>query len=157
MPSENNGKILAQVKRWVAQSGLVVTSISYDSKNDFVVSFEEARNLPTVQAVHQKGDSPFVLLVGQVSIPKDDREKLKNAMHEQFDDLIWDVKMRLLQLNVDFTVVGLESDPDAWEVQKRVLLGERHATNFLEAYSKVKYGLIDVVWSYKRALGSVRN
>ena len=94
----------------------------------------------------------FVLVVGLVNIPKEDRDRLKTLGDERFDELIWDIKLKLLQMGVDFTVLGSEKDPDAWEVQTRVFINDANATSFHDACSKVKRGLISVIWLYKRVL-----
>jgi hypothetical protein len=144
-------QILAKVRQWAIQSGFEVNSIS-DSKHDFVVEVSETEKLPTLQIIHQKADNAFVLVVGLVNIPETDRMKLKRLMGEHFGEFIWDVKLNLLQAGVDFTVLGPEHDPDAWEVQRRLFLTETSISDFHEVYSRVKYALIGIIWSYKRAL-----
>jgi len=139
--------------KWVIQSNLQVTTVS-NSNHDFVIQVSETETLPDIQIVHQKPDSAFVLIVGQVKIPQSDREKLKNLKREKFSDFIWSLKLTLLNVGVDFTVLGSERDPDAWEIQKRLFLNDTNTGQFHEAYSKVKYALIGIIWSYKRELDS---
>jgi hypothetical protein len=138
---------------WIIQSNLQVASVS-DSKNDFVIEVTETETLPQLQIIHQQPDTAFVIIVGLVNIPDGDREKLKSLNPKQFGDLIWSIKLNLLHIGIDFTVRGSEKDPDAWEIQKRLFLNDTNANQFHDAYSKVKNGLIGVIWSYKRALDS---
>ncbi len=147
----NREQILAKVRQWAIQSGFEVNSIS-DSKHDFVIEVSETEKLPTLQIIHQKADNAFVLVVGLVNIPETDRTKLKRLMGDHFSEFIWDIKLSLLKAGVDFTVLGPEDDPDAWEVQRRLFLTEMSINDFHEVYSRVKYALIGVIWSYKRAL-----
>jgi hypothetical protein len=142
---------LAKVMQWTTESGFEVSTVS-ESKNDFVIWISEKETLPSLQIIHFKEDTPFVLIVGLVNIPQSDREILKNLNLAQFEDFVWDIKLNLLPMGVDFTVLGSESDPDAWEIQKRLFLKETSTQDFHEAYSKVKNALISVIWSYKRAL-----
>jgi hypothetical protein len=139
--------------QWIIQSGFQVKSVP-QSNQDFVITFSEAKNLPDLQIIHQQPDSAFFLVVGQVKIPRDDREKLKN-LGKEFDALIWDIKLSLLRMEVDFTVLGIEKDPDAWEIQTRLFVDEGNTTSFYNACSKVKRAIISVIWSYKRALGTL--
>ncbi|MDD1768316.1 MAG: DUF2299 family protein [Methanomassiliicoccales archaeon] len=141
--------------QWAVQSGFKVTLIS-DSRHDFVIEVSENETLPRLQIIHQETDTAFVLVVGLVKIPETDRSKLKDLKLGQFGQLIWDIKLSLLHAGVDFTALGPEKDPDAWEVQKRLFLDGTNINHFHEAYSKVKNSLIGIIWSYKRALdGSV--
>jgi hypothetical protein len=141
----------SKVKQWAVQSGLKVTSIT-DSKHDFVLEVSESESLPILQIIHKKNDTAFVLIVGLVNIPVPDRNKLKNAKLAQFSELIWGIKLDLLNKGVDFTVLGSEKDPDAWEVQKHLFVNETNLDQFYEAYSMVKNSLIGIIWSYKSAL-----
>jgi len=86
--------------------------------------------------------------------PETNREKLK-TLGKEFDALIWDIKLSLLRMDVDFTVLGIEKDPDAWEIQTRLFVDEGNTTSFYYACSEVKRAIISVIWSYKRALGTL--
>jgi hypothetical protein len=150
----NRDQLLNKVKQWAAQSGFEYTSLS-DSKHDFVIEVSETKNLPDLQIIHERPDAAFVLVVGLVKIPETDRNILKNLNRRRFDEFIWDIKLNLLLAGVDFTVLGDEYDPDAWEIQRRLFLVDSNINNFHEAYSRVKNGLIGIIWSYKRELGSM--
>jgi hypothetical protein len=153
-PSANREQVLAKVKQWAAQSCFEVNSIS-GSKSDFVIEISETEKLPTLQIIHQRTDDAFVLVVGRVNIPENDRMMLKNLNRERFDEFIWDIKLNLLPAGVDFTVLGDdEFDPDAWEVQRRLFLVDTSINDFHEAYSRVKNAIISIIWSYKRELSS---
>ena len=143
--------MLSKVMQLASQSGLEAASIS-DSKHDFVVEVSENATLPRLQIIHQEIDTAFVLMVGLVNIPEMDRRKLKNFNKNKFEELIWNIKLNLLHASIDFTVLGSEKDPDAWEVQKHLFLNEASINQFYEAYSRVKNSLIGIIWSYKQAL-----
>ncbi|MFB3889988.1 MAG: DUF2299 family protein [Candidatus Bathyarchaeia archaeon] len=151
MSAETREQIIAHVMKWITQSGLEVTSFD-DARHDFVLAVSETVNLPQLQVIHLKPDSAFVMIVGLVNIPESDRQTLKNRNADEFDTLVWDIKLNLVRMGVDFTVLGAERDPDSWEVQKRLMLSDTTANDFLEAYSKAKNALISIIWSYKRAL-----
>ena len=143
--------MLSKVMQWVVESSFEGTLVS-GSSNDFVVEFCENEKLPLFQMIHQNIETPYILVVSLVKIPQNDREKLKSVNQTKFDQLIWDIKLNLLHMGVDFTVRGLEKDPDAWEVQKRLFLNQTNINQFHETYSKVKNALISIIWAYKRAL-----
>jgi hypothetical protein len=142
---------LTKVKQWIVESGFNGSLVS-GSNNEFVVEFSENEKLPDFQIVHENVETPYVIIVSLIKIPESDREKLKNLDMKKFCQLIWDIKLSLLQLDVDFSVRGMEKDPDAWEVQKRLFLNETKTNQFHETYSKVKNALISIIWAYKRAL-----
>ncbi len=140
--------------KWIVQSGFQVDSVP-NSQNDFVISFSETETLPQLQVIHQKPDDAYLLVVGQVRIPRDDRDKLRKHSNKKFDDFIWNTKLNLLSMDADFTVLGPENDPDAWEIQKRLFINDANTSNFHDACSKVKRALISIIWSYKRELASI--
>lgn len=155
MPSAKGDQVHNEIMQWATQSGFKITSVT-DSKHDFVLEVEEKESLPSVQVIHQKTDHAYVLMVGYVRIPENDRNTLKTEMRIGFNKMIWDIKISLAKAGVDFLVHGTdEKDPDAWEVQKRLYTKGTTVNQFHEAYSKVKNGLITIIWSYKSALDMV--
>jgi hypothetical protein len=151
MSISNREQLILQVKDWIERSGFRFES-SLDSKYDFVLNFSENEKLPQLQIIHQKPESAYFLIVSQVDIPKADRDLLKRIDASRFGSLVWNLKLSLLHMGVDFTVIGNdEFDPDAWEVQLRLFINN-DISAFYEACSKVKRALISIIWTYKRAL-----
>jgi hypothetical protein len=104
MSASDREQIIKEVLKWIVQSGFQFESIP-NSKHDFTIIFSETETLPELQIIHQKPETAFLLIVGHVSIPTDDREYLKNRNKHKFDQFIWDIKLNLLRLGVDFTVL----------------------------------------------------
>ena len=155
MLEANREQIIQEVMKWIVQSGFQFESIP-NTKFDFIISFTETETLPEIQIIHLKPETAYLLIVSQVKIPKNDRDLLKNRNLNLFNQFIWDIKLNLLRLGVDFTVLGPdEADPDAWEVQARLFLNEANTTRFHDACSRVKRSLISIIWSYKRELGTL--
>ena len=124
------------------------------SNHDFVITFQETKNLPELQIIHQKSENVYLLIVGLVRIPENDRATLKAHGEIEFSNFIWDIKLNLLRMGVDFTVLGPdEKDPEAWEIQTRLYIDQANITSFYYACIKVKQALISVIWTYKRMLG----
>ena len=152
MLSFDREQLIFEVKGWITETGFTFDSSPY-SKFSFVINFFESKNFPQVQLVHQKPTDAYFLLISRVNIPKSDRDLLKRSDLGRFKELIWDLKLNLLLMGVDFTVFGPdEFDPDAWEVQARLFIKEAGARDFYETCSKVKRALISIIWGYKRAL-----
>lgn len=137
--------------RWITESRFE-SSLVTGSNNDFVIEFSENEKLPRFQIVHQNSETSYVIIVSLVKVPESDREKLKKLNQTKFEQMIWNIKLNLLRMEIDFTVVGSEKDPDAWEVQKRLFLNQAYTNQFHETYSKAKNALMSIIWTYKREL-----
>jgi len=149
----NRQQLLVEIKNWITQSGFQFNSMP-QSNHDFVITFQETKNLPELQIIHQKSENVYLLIVGLVRIPENDRAILKAHGEIEFSNFIWDIKLNLLRMGVDFTVLGPdEKDPEAWEIQTRLYINQANITSFYYACTKVKQALISVIWTYKRMLG----
>ncbi|HRR67504.1 MAG TPA: DUF2299 family protein, partial [Methanomassiliicoccales archaeon] len=152
MPSANQDQALQHLKQWADRTGYQVGPIE-GTGNDFILEVTERDTFPSVQFIHQRKEQPYLLVVGQVKVPQEDRQLLKRALGEGFKRFIWDLKLVLLDKGVDFIVIGEdEGDPDAWEVHLRIYVKEFDPNLLQGAYTRVKNSLIAVIWSYKRAL-----
>jgi hypothetical protein len=156
MSAVNREQVLQQAVRWAERSGFEATSIP-DTSHDFVIEVSEKASLPSVQIIHQKPGHAFLLFVGYVSIPKEDRMVLKEWGPAQFLEMIWNIKIDLQRMGVDFTVLGEDDkDPEGWEVQRRLFLEGSGPNQYHEAYSAIKHSLIGIIWCYKRAMDLMR-
>lgn len=151
MPTAKQDNTLNHLLQWAERTGYQVGIIE-DTGNDFILEVTERETFPSVQFIHQRKEHPHILVVGQVKVPREDREHLKRSMGEGFKQFIWDLKLILLERGVDFLVIGDEGDPDAWEVHLRIYVKENDPNLLQEAYTKVKNSLITVIWSYKKAM-----
>jgi len=150
---KNRQELLDEIKNWITQSGFQLNSMP-QSNHDFVITFQETKNLPELQLIHQKAENAYLLIVGLVKIPENDRATLKAQGEIEFSNFIWDMKLNLLRMGADFIVLGPDDkDPEAWEIQKRLFINQANATTFYDTCAKVKQALISVIWTYKRALG----
>lgn len=156
MSTFNRDQVLQQVVRWAERSEFEASSVP-DTPYDFVIEVSEKPSLPSVQIVHQRPGHDFVLFVGYVSIPQEDRSKLKEWAPTEFMEMIWSIKIDLQRAGVDFTVIGEDDqDPDGWEVQRRLFMEGAGPNQFHEAYSAIKHALIGIIWNYKRAMDLMR-
>ena len=152
MPTFDREQLISMVRSWIDESEFIYES-SPDSNNDFVLTFSEKKNLPTLQLIHQNPQSEFFLLVSAVNIPNADRTILREIDIGRYNSLIWNLKLSLLHMGVDFTVLGPdEFDPESWEVQLRLFIKKADANAFYEGCSRIKRALISIIWTYKRAL-----
>ena len=152
MPSVNQDQMLLHLKQWADRTGYRVGSIE-DTGNDFVLEVTEREGFPGVQFMHQRKEHPHLLVLGQVMVPLEDRETLRGTMGGGFKQLIWELKLALLDRGVDFVVLGDDDgDPDAWEVHQRIYLEKAEPNLLQESYTRVKNSLIYVIWTYKKAL-----
>ena len=155
MPTANQDQMLHHLKQWADRTGYQVGSIE-DTGNDFILEVTERESFPSVQFIHLRKENAYLLVVGQVKVPSEDRELLKRTMGEGFKQFIWDLKLSLLKRGVDFIVIGNDDgDPDAWEVHLRMFLKEYDPNLLQSSYTRVKNSLISVIWSYKKALDQV--
>ena len=142
-------EILSRFERWSNDLGLIVTRID-DPTADFHVAISQP-HLPMIDIVHPTIDSKFVLFSTRLTVTEDDQKKMLNLALEQREELLWDIKLKLLSMNVEFRVLRPEG-PTSWEMHTKVFLEGMTAQRFSDAYLKVKNAGLYVIWSYRRIL-----
>lgn len=96
-------EIHSKATEWATQTGLEVRSIE-DPTADFHISVSEP-NLPPVDIVHPKIDSAYVLIASRVLVSEEDQKKMMDMKFKQLDEFLWDIRMKLLSMNVEFRIV----------------------------------------------------
>lgn len=145
-------EILSKVTEWATQMGLTTKNIE-DPTADFHIAIYEAK-LPPVDIVHPEIDSAYILFAARVSVSEEGQKKMLDLGLEQRENVLWDIRLKLLSLNVDFRMVSPEGGiPTSWEIYSRLFLEGVLAQHFSDHYAKVKNAVLFVIWSYRRILG----
>jgi len=143
--------MLSKITEWANQLGLIVANVE-DPMVDFRLVVSEP-NLPPIEIVHVKTDSAYVLIAARISIAEEHYKKLLATEPKEIENLLWEVKLKLLFMGVEFRIVRPEEKvPTAWEVHSKLFLEEAIPQHFSDVYMKVKNAALYVAWSYKRVL-----
>lgn len=149
-------EILSKVTEWATQMGLAVRSIE-DPTADFHVAVSEPK-LPPVDIVHPKIDSAYVLVIARVIVSEEDQKKMLDMKIKQLEDLLWDIRLTLLSMNVEFRMVRPAGGvPTLWEIHSKLFLRGAIAQHFSDLYLKVKNAVLYVIWSYRRTLDMLKS
>ena len=151
MPPKKGKDIADRVRLWANASGLdaVPTTIA---GNDLAFELSEPGALPSAMAVHQRADDAYLIIRTTVKVPIADRQRLIGVDASRFRDLVWNIRLDLAKADVDLIVHGEETDPDTWEVGRRLFLEDAGPAMFFDTFSRVRNASRCVIWSYRRAL-----
>jgi hypothetical protein len=142
-------KITSKFMDWSKDFGLAVT-ILQDPNVDFHIVISEP-NLPPIDIVHPTIDSKFVFFATRVNVAAEDQKKLLDLIPEEREGLLWDIRFKLLSMNLEFRMQRPES-VTLWEIMYKVFLEGLTVQSFFDNYLKLKNGAISIIWSYRRTL-----
>lgn len=151
----NREQIISKVTEWATQMELTVRNLE-DPAADFHIIVSQP-NLPVIDIIHPNINSTYVIVACRASVSETDQKKILDLQSVEVDELLWNIRLTLLSMNVEFRMVGPEgSIPAAWEVHSKLFLEGANAQHFSDVYVKVKNAILFVIWSYKRALDVVK-
>jgi len=89
-----------------------------------------------------------VLLQARVSVHENTRAQLKALIPEDRKGFLWDMRMALLQMNVDFN--GITDDPTNIRVMTRIFFDGMSKDVFFQRLSEVRRALLTILWMLNR-------
>jgi len=143
--------MLSQILEWSKQAGLTVTRVE-DPSADFHVIVSEP-NLPPVEILHPEPDSEFVLFATRVVPPEDIQNKLLELSAKQRNELVSEIRLRLLSTNLEFRFVNESGIPSTCELYSKFFPKDNTIQNFWQTYVHMKSVFLFIVFLHKKFLG----
>lgn len=149
-------EILSKVTKWSNQMGLAVKGIE-DPTVDFRFAISE-HGLPAIEIVHEEVESTHVLFAASVLVSEEDQRKMLKMTLKELEELLWNIRLKLLSMNVEFRMLRPAGGiPTVWEIHSKLFLEGAIAQHFSDIYLKVKNAVLYVMWSYRRALDTLKS
>lgn len=145
-------EMLSKMLQWSELAGLTVREIE-DPSVDFHLVVSEPK-LPSIDVVHPRAESQFVLFVARALPPEDIQTKMLDLDTKQRNELLWNIRLRLLSTRLEFRIVGAESGiPSAYEIYSKLFLEGATIQNFWQTYIDMKNALILIISLHQKFLG----
>lgn len=138
------------IKKWAKDIGMEIRDIA-DPRTDFRLVVNEP-NLPAVDVVHQGVEDAYVILASSVLIPEVHRKKLLELNKKVRDEFLWEIRFRLLSMDIEFRLDEADGLPTVWRIFARVYLERTSIQDFWKSYLSVKNASFLVSWMLQRLL-----
>jgi hypothetical protein len=148
----NREDILSKILQWSELAGLTVREIE-DPSADFHLVVSEPK-LPSIDIVHPQAESQFVLFAARVLPPEEIQTKMLDLDTKQRNELLWNIRLKLLSTSLEFRIVGAESGiPSAYEIYSKLFLEGATVQNFWQTYVNMKNALMLIISLHRKFLG----
>lgn len=94
------------------------------------------------------GRTDEIVLQANVNVHETTRAKLQALIPEDRKGFLWDLRLALLQMNVEFN--GLNDDPQNIRVVSRIFFDGMSKDVFFQRLSEVRKALLTVLWMLNR-------
>jgi hypothetical protein len=94
---------------------------------------------------HSKTRDDQIHLEARVNVGDDHRKKFESLPEKRRREILWNLRFRLLSMNVDF--VGVTEPMQAVLLTQRIYLDGLTKDAFLQRFLKVRNAVITVIWS----------
>jgi hypothetical protein len=89
-----------------------------------------------------------ILLQARVSVHENTQAQLRTLIPEDRKGFLWDMRMALMQMNVDFN--GISDDPTNIRVVSRIFFDGMSKDVFFQRLSEVRRALLTILWMLNR-------
>ncbi|MFX1475109.1 MAG: DUF2299 domain-containing protein [Promethearchaeota archaeon] len=145
------------VYSWLAEEGMFRKEV-----DDPKATFHFSANYPVgspyqVELIKPRDMKDGLLVVAILRVAPQHRQKLTKMSPEKRKDLIFGLKMRLLQQRPGFSVKERDGAWDAAQFQVRLLYDTLSKTRLIEAIDDVFRCMLVVIWTFANAFGLPTN
>lgn len=115
--------LLTRITNWARDIELNVTQ-EEDPKVDFHLLMwpSQGEEFP-VDVIHPQITGKYVIFVVNLLIIKEIQQQLLSTEKSFRDKMLWDIRFRLLQMNVDFRIMNPEIElPNLWQLTIRMVV-----------------------------------
>lgn len=140
-----------QVQNWLMSEGWQISEQSHPDLAWLIRAEDAAQR--RILVGQSKARSDMIHLEARVNLADEHRKMFENLPQEVRRKILWDLRFRLLAMNVDF--VGVTEPMQAVLITQRVYLDGLTKDNFLQRFANVRNGVITVIWSIIQNLEGV--
>lgn len=140
-----------QVQNWLMKEGWQISEQAHPDL-DWLIRAEDAAQR-RILVGQGKVRPDMILLEARVDLADEHRKMFENLPQEKRRNILWDLRFRLLSMNVDFA--GVTEPMRAVQITQRIYTDGLTKDNFLQRFTNVRNGVITVIWSIIRNLEGV--
>jgi hypothetical protein len=145
------------VYNWLAEEGMFRKDVD-DPKAKFHFSANYPVGSPyQVEIIKPRDMKDGLLVVAVLRVAPQHRQKLTKMAPDKRRDLIFNLKIQLLQRRPGFSVKERDGAWDAAQFQVRLLYDTLNKTRLLEAIDDVFRCMLVVIWTFANAFGMPTN
>jgi hypothetical protein len=140
-----------QVQNWLMSEGWQIAEQSHPDLAWLIRAEDAAQR--RILVGQSKARADMIHLEARVNLADEHRKMFENLPQETRRKILWDLRFRLLAMNVDF--VGVTDPMQAVLITQRIYLDGMTKDNFLQRFANVRNGVITVIWSIIQNLEGV--
>ena len=140
-----------QVQNWLMSEGWQIAEQSHPDLAWLIRAEDAAQR--RILVGQSKARPDMIHLEARVNLADEHRKMFENLPEETRRKILWDLRFRLLAMNVDF--VGVTEPMQAVLITQRIYLDGLTKDNFLQRFANVRNGVITVIWSIIQNLEGV--
>jgi hypothetical protein len=141
-----------KVQRWLMSEGWQISEQPHPEA-EWLIRAEDAVKR-RILVGQNKARADRIHLEARVSLADEHRRMFENLPAEKRRDILWDLRFRLLAMNVDFA--GVAEPIKTVLITQRIYLDGLSKDLFLQRFSILRNAVITVIWSVIRNLEGVR-
>jgi hypothetical protein len=140
-----------QVQNWLMSEGWQISEQSHPDLAWLIRAEDAAQR--RILVGQSKARPDMIHLEARVNLADEHRKMFENLPQETRRKILWDLRFRLLSMNVDF--VGVTEPMQAVLITQRIYLDGLKKDTFLQRFANVRNGVITVIWSIIQNLEGV--
>ena len=140
-----------KVQNWLMSEGWQIAEQSHPDLAWLIRAEDAAQRRILIGQSKARPDQ--IHLEARVNLADDHRKMFENLAQERRREILWDLRFRLLSMNVDFA--GVAEPMQAVLVTQRIYLDGLTKDAFLQRFSIVRNAVITVIWSIIQNLEGV--
>lgn len=148
--SEYDDRLRIDIKDWLMSEGWTVSERDHDQARWVLVAEDTSKRRVVVAQARSPSDQIRIQATVELSDPH--RQQFAALPQALRDEVLWDMRMRLLAMHVEFS--GLGAPLERVHVNQRIYRDGLSRDALMQRVSQVKDAMICVIWSALRHLGN---
>jgi hypothetical protein len=140
--------IREQIEEWLNGEGWSVSELTHDQTQWLLRAQDQQQGVLLVG--QSKAPEDQLRLQADINIDPAHREKLGELSEKQRDEMLWQLRFSLLEMNLQFT--GLSASPERITVFRHLYLDGLNKNLFMEAVGRVRSAVLMIIWRFRREL-----
>ncbi len=142
-----------KVRNWLVEEGIYKDKVADDGADYHFVAEFPPNSMQYIDVVFPKNRDDMVVVAAGIKLSDEHYRALMSLTPEKREELMWDIRFRLLFLEAGFQIIPDASDPQVFQFTRELYFDGLNKNLFMDAMKLVQRCMLFIIWTMQKYFG----
>jgi len=148
-------EVAKKVREWLVEEGVYKDKVADGAADYHFVAEFPPNSRQFIDVIFPKNRDDMVIVAAGIKLSDEHYRSLMALSKERRDDILWEIRFKLLFLETGFQILPNASDPQVFQFTRELYFDGLNKNLFMDSLKQVHRCMLFIVWTMQRLFGSI--